>query len=376
MKFKVKNQDLAEGLQQVNRLIPNSSSMKGVERAKLEVSDGKLLLYGTDMMHSMVYEIEDITGAEDGTMCLPADKLIGILQALKKDGGGDGEVALSETKAGMSIKHGRDRFTVRGANKATYPDFPEVSDDAPEFEIGANLFKNMIDRVKWAGDSETRFDFDCILLEAKPDKFTVVGAMMHRVAIARSLKNTGLDEEIEGPVLVRSPGIQKLSQYLSGVDGMVTVTVDPKTVRVASSKWTYLMTRKNGKFPPYDQVLPDPLSLTGTMKLAKEKYSHALDKAKLFVDENSQDIRMRIKDNTLLISAMSPEQGDAEIETDVEWDGEEVDIPFRASYWKDVVGVLEDEDIVLNFKKSELAVVEEKPDQDYEYTYLVMGVAE
>ena len=370
MKFTTDKATLAAGIQQVMRVIPPTSSIPSVLRMKMEVKGGKLYLSGTDLARSMVYEIDKIEKATDGAFCLSAKKLSVTISELENEA----EITVSETKAGATIKCKKDKFTIRGADSSNFPKIQQL-ENADEFEVSASILRNMIDRVSFATASEAaRFAFDGVLWEIKKDQFNLVGCNKHRLAIARLLKPTGHD--IKGPVLVPRKSATTLASYLTSVEGTVQIAVDDKRIRIQGPNWTYVMYRMEGLYPPYERVLPDPLQFTSKLEVNREEYQRALRKASHFVDQESNAVRMVIKDKALTITAFNPEEGEAEVHLDVDFDGEEVEMPFFATYWAEVVKVLEEENITIQFKGNELALVEEKVQDDFEYEYLIMGVAE
>ena len=371
MKFTTDKATLAAGIQQVMRVIPPTSSMPSILRMKIEVENGKLRLYGTDLARPMVYEIDNLEKPTDGAICLSAKKLAVTISELENDA----QITISETKSGATIKCGKDKFNIRGADPKNFPKIYRPEEDAEEFEVSAAVLRNMLNRVSFATASESaRFAFDGVLWEIKTDSFNLVGCNRHRLAVTRLLKPTGHD--IAGPVLVPRKSATTLSSYLGSVEGTVKIAVDDKRLRVQGPNWSYVMVRMEGLYPPYEQVLPDPLQFTSKLEVNRESYHRALRKASHFVDEDSNCIRMSLQNEALTITAFNPEEGEAEVHLDVDFEGKDVDMAFFAKYWSDVVRVLEEENICIHFKGNELALVEEKVHDDFEYEYLIMGVAD
>ncbi len=370
MKLITDKATLAAGIQQVMRVIPPTSSIPSVLRMKMEVKNGTLRLYGTDLVRSMVYEINKLEKSDDGAICLSARKLAATITEFENEA----QITISETKTGANIKCGKDKFSIRGADPANFPKILQP-ENADEFEVSAALLRNMIDRVSFATASESaRFAFDGVLWEIKEDGLNLVGCNKHRLAIARLLKPMGYD--VEGPVLVPRKSATILSSYLGTVDGTVKISVDDKRLKVQGPNWSYVMTRMEGLYPQYERVLPDPLQFTAKLEVERQAYHRALRKASNFVDEESNCVRMALKDKALTLTAFNPEEGEAEVHLDVDFDGTNVDMAFFAKYWSEVVKVLEEENICVQFKGNELAVVEEKAHDDFEYEYLIMGVAD
>ena len=127
----------------------------------------------------------------------------------------------------------------------------------------------------------------------------------------------------------------------------------------------------NGRFIDYKRIISKqgPISV----RVKRQELLRSIDRAALLTNvKNNNLIRMNITDNTLYIKSLSDE-GKIDEQVEIIKDGEDLVIGMNAKHFKDVLSVLEDEEIILHFKDQISACII-TPLKGEKYRYLVLPI--
>jgi len=133
---------------------------------------------------------------------------------------------------------------------------------------------------------------------------------------------------------------------------------------------TYVTRRIEGSFPNYNQLVPT--DGTTTMTVDRAELLEAAQRVSLLAQHNAP-VRMKISENTLTLSAVTQDVGEASEDLMVESSGDPLEIAFNHVFLVD--GVASSDDERLTF----IATGPLKPgvfsaSGDGDYTYLIMPV--
>ena len=101
----------------------------------------------------------------------------------------------------------------------------------------------------------------------------------------------------------------------------------------------------DAQFPPYQQVIP-ALS-DRSLRTPRLPLADALRAVSLAASDRTGGVKLSVAPNTLRITSESPESGNGFDEMPVDYTGPELTIGFNAKYFLDVLGALDDEEVVL-----------------------------
>ena len=129
-------------------------------------------------------------------------------------------------------------------------------------------------------------------------------------------------------------------------DNQVLFEVDAKTVvsRIIE-----------GEFPNYAQVIPKEAA--DKILFNRGKILAALRRASLFINPESQAVKVDVLKNKLILSKATPDLGECREEIAVNYGGKEIQIGFNPHYLMDVLKNLFEEDLKLEITESEKPAV-------------------
>lgn len=126
-----------------------------------------------------------------------------------------------------------------------------------------------------------------------------------------------------------------------------------------------------GDFPKYDQIFSPDYSTKFTIE--RQKLLMSLERAALLARESKKNpVKLDIREKELIISATT-ELGNVHEELDIQREGSDLVIAFNPRYLLDVLKVLEEETISLQFTTAVNPCII-KSDDNQEYQYLILPV--
>jgi DNA polymerase-3 subunit beta len=133
-----------------------------------------------------------------------------------------------------------------------------------------------------------------------------------------------------------------------------------------------LISRKiDANFPAYERVIPK--SNDKRIEFDRDRLSAAVRRVRLLSNERSKAVKFVMGKDQVEITSSTPEIGEAHEVLPVDYSGDAMQICFNADYVDNFLGVVETENVQLEFKdEMSQAVVKPIGAEGYEYTYVIM----
>ena len=138
-------------------------------------------------------------------------------------------------------------------------------------------------------------------------------------------------------VIVPRKTVVELRKLLDEVSGDVDVALSD--TRIQFKVGPVLLTSKliDGTFPEYERVIPRDNDKV--LRVGKKDFSDAVARVAAISAERSRPVKLSLGRNLLVLSASSPDQGNATEELDgerVKYDATPIEIGFQARYLNDI----------------------------------------
>jgi DNA polymerase-3 subunit beta len=375
----VLQEDLSKGLGVAGRAVAQRSPLPITTNILLETDDGRLKLSATNLEIAITTWVP-ATVTSEGKITLPARLLTEFVNALPN------ETVTLMLKAGSHTVHihaGRFEADIRGMDADDFPRIPQAEEE-PTARINAKLLKEMIEQVVFAAATDdTRPVLTGVQFVFSGDELTMAAADSFRLAIRT--------DKLDGPaigdcsVIIPARTLTELSKILPDGDEPVAITVTPNRSQVVfESTNLHVVSRLiEGTFPNVKQLVPTKFQtkvIVNTGELLK-----ATKVASFFSRDNSNMIVMDIvpsKDEDeapsevppaglLTVTGAAAELGENHSALDAVVQGEKMSIAFNARYIADVLGVVDTEQVELEFTGPTSAAVL-RPVDSVQYTHVVM----
>ena len=337
MKLTIERASFLKSLGHVQSVVERRNTIPILSNLKLDAIDGKVALNATDMDLDIVESVAcNIT--EQGTTTAPAHTLYDIVRKLPEGA----QVALDvDTEGKMILSSGRSRFTLSCLPEE---EFPVLSggDLAHEFSITVSEAKALIDKTRFAiSTEETRYYLNGIFFHiAESGDVKVLRSVAtdgHRLASME----VPMPKGAEGmpSVIIPRKAVAELRKLVDESNADITIGISDSKIRFSFDDTILTSKLIDGTFPDYQRVIPE--GNEKQLDVPTKVFSDAVDRVSAISSEKSRAVKLNLSSGSLILSASSPEDGNATEELEVSYQGESMEIGFNSGYLLDIVRQIE-----------------------------------
>jgi DNA polymerase-3 subunit beta len=363
MKITAQRQPLLDSLQIVARAVSARAALTALTGILLEVRDGALRLRATDA--ELGLEVSPEVAVEgDGAVVLPGRLLVDVVRSLPE---GKIELELREAQRDVEIRAGSSSFHLRTLSAEDFPRAPQP--DGEPLSLPSEPLRETISRVASAASrDDARPVLTGILLKVEGEELTMVATDSYRLAV----KRTALGAEapaIEANVPARAMReLARLTEDDAEGDVEVHLSANQALFKVGD---VILASRLiDGQFPNYRQLLPE--SFEHEIKVKRAELLEVTRRVGQVAQKNAA-LRLSFSDGELVVSAETPDLGDAREAIPVPFEGEPIEIGFNPEFVRDGLESLTSEELVLKLISPLRPGLIEPADAD-DFSYLVMPI--
>jgi len=361
VKFRCEREILADALATAGRAATSrSGTLPVLSGVRLDVSDGDLTVTGTDLELTIRLSVP-VHSDQDGSAVVPARLVADIVKALPA-----GAVEVSIADEEMSISAGRSQFSVRPLSLSDYP--AQVEPDAEPVTLTTDAVGNALRQVvRAASTDDARAVLTGVLITSEEDGLKMVATDSYRLAVRDLPRSTILSPGQK--VLVPGRALAELQRILSG-DDELTVRLGAREA-VFEAGGTRLTTRLiEGEYPNYRNLLPS--SYPNVLTVGRDALLEALRRVKILA-QDSTPVRLTLGGDTLQLTAITQDVGNAAEEIDASYDGAEMTVAFNPEYLAAGIDAIDGDEVTLATMDPMKPAVLRGVGHD-EYLYLLMPV--
>jgi len=172
-------------------------------------------------------------------------------------------------------------------------------------------------------------------------------------------------------VIIPGKSLGEIAKILPEDDRKVSITISERHV-LFDLGYTRIISRVlEGEYINYSQIIPEDYKTR--VKVDTRILTSSMERASLIAREGKNNlIRLNIQDQKMLITSNS-EVGQVYEEVPILLEGEELEIAFNARYFMEMLKVIDDPEICLDFTTNVSPCVV-RPINDHHYTHLLLPV--
>lgn len=373
MKFRVERDALAEAVAWTARSLPARPAVPVLAGVLLAADDARVAVSGFDYEVSTQVDVEAHV-ITPGKALVSGRLLADITRALAPH-----PVEVSVEGSRVGIVCGSSRFTLPSMPIEDYPRLPTLPSTAGT--VDSSVFAQAVAQVAVAaGRDDTLPMLTGVRMEIDGEKMTLAATDRYRLAV-REMPWMPADPGAEPvQVLVPARNLADAAKSLAG-SGQVTISLAAGGAGSAgegiigfSSTSRRTTTRLlDAQFPAYRSLLPTEFNVIADVDIAP--LVDAVKRVALVADRGAP-VRLDFTEATLALSAGGEDEGRAEEQLEVTFDGEEITTAFNPGFLLDGLSALAVETARLQFisaaKPAVLRAAE--ADASASYTYLIMPV--
>jgi DNA polymerase-3 subunit beta len=341
MNFICEKSVLQEGISTTQKAVTGKTTMPILNGILIKAVRNQLILTGSDMDLSIETKVNASIN-EEGSLVIDS-KLFGeIIRKLPND--------LIHIKTidnnSIEILCQKSRFTLIHMNTEEFPKLPNINENMI-FSIPQKVLKHMIRGIIFAtAQDDTRPVLTGILFEIKNNKLNLVALDGYRLALRAENLNT------ENTINAVIPGktLSEISKILDDNNENVNITFTPNHILFNLGDTKVISTLLQGEFIKYNSIIPEEYNSRIIVKRAE--LLNCIERASLMAkDGNTNLVKLSIEDENIIITSNS-QLGMVREEINVILQGEGLQIAFNSKYLIDVLKIMDEEEIIIEFSSS------------------------
>ncbi len=374
MKFRVERDALADAVTWAARSLSSRPTIPVLAGLLLSVTDDLLSISGFDLEASTEVELEVTAGAE-GQALVSGRLLADITRALPPH-----PVDVTVDGSRLTITCGSAKFSLPTMPVDDYPKLPAMPTTAGTVN-GAEFAAAVAQVAVAAGRDDTLPMLTGVRLEIEGEKLTLAATDRYRLAVREIAWNPGDPSAAPVQVLVPARALSDAAKSLAHSDtltialsstggtGEGIIGFSGSTDGRASRATTRLL---DATFPAYRSLLPSEWASSAEVEV--QALVDSVKRVALVADRNAP-VRLEFADQSVSLSAGGDDEGRAEEQLEVRYEGEPITTAFNPQFLLDGLGALSTQSARLLFTSSNKPVVL-RPDaaDGSDYTYLIMPV--
>ncbi|HEV7647643.1 MAG TPA: DNA polymerase III subunit beta [Actinophytocola sp.] len=348
MKIRVERDGLADAVAWVARSLPSRPPVPVLGGILLDAGDSEagseaLTISGFD------YEVSATVGvaatiADGGRILVSGRLLADITRSLPAQ-----PVEIMVDGARVSITCGSAKFSLPTMPVEDYPQLPAMPPHAGE--LTGEVFGLAVSQVAVAaGKDDTLPMLTGVRVEINGDKLTLVATDRFRLAMREFTwtPDEGMANAGEVAVLVPARTLADAAKSLGTAGATVELALAPGDGLIGLSGSGRRTTSRllDTEFPRYRQLLPSEQTATAIIEVPP--LVEAIKRVSLVAERGTQ-VRLEFGESGLRLSAGGDDEGSAEEEIAVEYNGDPVTIAFNPSFLQEGLGALHSDRAELTF---------------------------
>jgi DNA polymerase III subunit beta len=342
MKLSIAKEQIISGLQAVQNIVGNRTTLPVLSNVLLRAEQNKLELTATDLDVAISSTVEAKV-ERPGASTIPAKRFLGIVRELPAT-----EIELEvDDKNFCHLQAGPCFYKINGLGADEFPPLPQFAEERKVI-LSQEKVRGMLRKTAFAiSTDEARYVLNGIFFSMKEHKMALVATDGRRLALVE--EEVEVPAEGQGQFIVPAKAINELSRLLA-VNGEMEIRSSANQVafRMQGEKGsTVLLISKliDGNYPNYRQVIP--AETKERVVLSREEFLQALRRAEFMTSDKANSVKLTFSKNNLAITANSPEVGEARESLAVNYAGADLSIAFNPGFMMDPLKALDSDEVFL-----------------------------
>jgi DNA polymerase-3 subunit beta len=364
--------NLARGLNVVGRAVGTRSPLPITSNVLLATDNGRLRLAATDTKWGIVAWI-GASVEEDGAITVPARTLSDLVNTLSPERI-DMEVAVRTNSLHLSC--GATTAKINGIDAQDFPIMPEPQEEDDWLPVPTDVLCDIIATVVFAAArDDSRPILTGVLVSYQDGLLAMASADGFRLAV----REVPIEAEFYDAFSLVVPArvLGELLRISTDEEEDISLVLPADRSQIIfhmpdADVNTQLI--GDGTFPDYNQIIPTDLTTRTIVDTAD--FLRACKRADIFAREANHTVRLSIEPQegaigVMRVSATSAETGENEVILDATIEGDGLEIDFNVRYLIDVLGVIQQDRVVLGTTRADKPGVL-RPLNDDTFTYVIM----
>ena len=375
MRLSCLQENLNRGLSVVGRAVATRTTLPITNNVLLATEGSRLKLSATNLEIAITCWIGAMV-EDEGAITLPARLFTEFVNALPND---KVDMVMSPGSRSLQLRCARYEARISGLDADDFPPIPQVTAGVTASVEPAALREAISQVVFAAATEDTRPVLTGVHAEFDNDRLTLASADGFRLAVHHTSLAKPVSDKMG--VIIPARTFNEVSRLLSDQEEPVEIAINTQRSQVLFRLKSAEVVSQiiQGTFPNYSQLIPQSSTTRAVVDIGE--FLKVTKTAAIFARDGSGIVRLQItrgqdaSPGKMAVSARAEEIGDNMAEIDAMVDGEAVKIAFNGKYLTDVLGVLQEGQMVLEASSpSSPGVIRPLGSQNYVYVVMPMFV--
>ena len=370
MQFEVTKQILLKAISSVNGAVEKKNTIPVLQNIKIDAKDDSVELTATDM-DILVNAKFSCDMKNSGSTTVPAQMLFDIVRKIPDDS----KILFSqESDTAVKLQIGKSKYNLPCIDASEFPNLSE-GELGEEIEVDSESLSKMIEKTRFAISSdETRYYLNGLFLQAmKKENSTeenqfelrTVATDGHRMAL--SFLATNLKSSFG--VILPKKSVSEIKRIIDGSES-AKISVSRVKIKVVTESATIISKLIDGEFPDYNKVLPQDNSEIAIIN--KKDFFDCVDRVSTVANDKHKALKLIVENGKMMLQVSTNDGSFAYEEFDINYSGVKIETGFNSRYLLDIIGQVDNEELIMRFKDSNSpALIEAK---DMNSVFVIMPV--
>ncbi|NNK86058.1 MAG: DNA polymerase III subunit beta [Desulfobacterales bacterium] len=241
-------------------------------------------------------------------------------------------------------------YHIVGLNPDDFPEIPKI-ERIDFFEIDSTAFHKMIEKtviISGASDDNRAHIIGIYAERMQEDNqnlFRMVSTDGSRLSKADFLFDKNVDLPSGNSVLIPKKGLVEVVKFLDS-EGPVKIGIKDNNFIVKKEKETLIIRLLEGDFPEYADIVSKKEG--HDILLDRQLFLMMLKRMSILSSDEYKGVIFKFREDKLVINSTNPDIGESKEDMDLGYKGDPIEVMYNPKFFIDTLGVLDEENIVLN----------------------------
>ena len=340
MRFDVSSTALLSRLQSISKVIASKNSLPILDSFLFHLEGEKLTITASDAETRLVTSIEVMNTQGNGIFAVSSKILLDPLKELPEQ---PLTFDINDNNLEIFIHFQNGKYNFIGQKGDTYPQQKPLNENAISILVDAQMLANGINRSLFAtADDELRPVMNGVYFDIHTDDLTFVASDGHKLV---RLRNFSVKSPERASFILPKKPATLLKGLLTKEEGMVNIQFDDNNAYLHCANFEMVCRLIEGRYPNYNSVIPqaNPFKVT----IDRVSFLNALKRVSVFSNPASSLVKLHLKGNEMVVSAQDIDfSTSAEEKIVCNYDGDELNIGFKATYLIEILSNINSEEIL------------------------------
>ncbi|MBI2985036.1 MAG: DNA polymerase III subunit beta [Candidatus Kerfeldbacteria bacterium] len=365
MKFICTQENLARGLQIVNRAASKNLALPILNNVLIQAEPKGIILQTTNLELGITAHIRGKV-EQPGRYTVQSRLLTDFVNLLEHE-----RVTCELSASGLTVVSGHTRTTMKGISADEFPVLPNVADGVMTAAASRLIQRGLEGVLFAAANDESRPEISGVYLALEGLSLVLAATDSYRLAERRAEITQPVSAKRE--IIIPARAAQELLRLLSPDEAEITMTIGDNQALVRLGE-TEIVTRLiEGRYPDYQQIIPQQWQTK--MTIGREALVTNIRAASLFCKPGINDLTIRVDSGRqqLVLQAANAQLGEHEARLETKVEGQDNTIVFNYRYLLEGLQSIADEEVILELTDSQAPGVIRGPSRRDEL-YLLMPI--